>query len=239
MLCANLSVYDAGLDEMSDQVTVVFDDPTISKVLAHLEAGNGRVHLQFSAENAEGNPVQVNFEWVSSLGALSANVKGMSAGFVFHDELKGAYQKPMPLNYRPCTVCLSSELDIWRRGVIDLDSGLVTAYTATRGLSTLGATAYLTDSKSLAVGGSSEENSLEAIYVPLSYGEAAEKPLMVSRSDLDRIRNQVTVYEQPEQAEKEPFETAAMRSLRSLMEQVCDVPEPVTKPHERPSKGLS
>lgn len=208
MLYTSLHVYDPALDCMVDRVQIGLEDETLKAILDALERGPGVKQLEVLANNGAGDAVRVVMTWSNPTTGFFCRVDGFPAGHIHYDELKGAYGKPCAPDARTLSVCLSSEVDIWRRGVLDPSSGMVSVYTAQRDLAYLGADAYLLDVD--------QAHSLDSMYLKLEKGEPSIYPLRVPFEQLLQIRPPGFEEATPQSAEQE----SAIDSLQRLISQM-------------------
>lgn len=211
MFCANLHIYDQATDEVVDRVLFTIDDVSIEKVLQHLESQRGAVNLVVDVPNQETASVQVFLKWEADKGAFQARVDGRPAGYVFFDELKGALRAPVPTHFRTCMLNLSSDIDIWRRGVVDLENGHVQPYaSAALGDQKVKATAHFF------MGDSASVRSTDSFSARLTRG-VQNASFYLSDLDLQRLRTQV--YGRSFNVEQVDSERA-FKGLRSLLDQL-------------------
>ncbi|MEI4794959.1 hypothetical protein WA841_18000 [Pseudomonas aeruginosa] len=236
MLCANLSQYDQAADTMIRLLPLVLGDDTIRGVLKHLDAGHSELRLEVKLRDLG---CAVEMEWDSALDAFKTRVDGMSAGLILGDELRGSLGKPVPNNYKTCSVRLSAELDIWRRGVVDLDRGEVLAYTAIPGLATPGASAFLTDTAALDGAVSLDEEGIDALHLELQEFDPGRALFRLGMTDTRRLQDRLS---SPEDSDPElapaPARSPAMEKLEELLSLVADHHESYGPPTPAPSKGL-
>ena len=208
MLYTSLHVYDPGLDCMVDRVQIGLEDDTLKAILDALERGPGVKQLEVLAHNGSGEAVRVVMTWSNPTAGFFCRVEGFPAGHIHYDELKGAYGKPCAPDARTLSVCLSNEVDIWRRGVLDPSNGMVSVYTAQRDLAYLGADAYLLDVD--------HAHSLDSMYLKLEKGDPSQYPLRVPFDQLVQIRTPGFQEEAPQATEQE----SAIDSLQRLISQM-------------------
>lgn len=236
MLCANLSQYDHVSDTIIRQVPLVLSDDTIRCVMKHLEAGQEALNLNVKVRELG---CDVLMRWDRSSDAFLTHIDGMSAGLILGDEMRGALGKPVPQNYKTCSVRLSSELDIWRRGVVDLERGEVLAYTAMPGLATLGASAFLTDTGSLDGAVNLDEEGIDALHFDLQEHDPSRAVFRLGMTDTRRLQSHLGPASAEETAEEqEPRVSPAMESLQQLLSLVAEQHEPACLEPAEPAKGL-
>lgn len=228
MLYTSLHVYDPGLDCMVSRVQIGLEDDTLEAILDALERGPGVKQLEVLAHNGAGDAVRVVMSWSSPTAGFFCRVDGFPAGHIHYDELKGAYGKPCAPDARTLSVCLSNEVDIWRRGVLDPNNGMVTVYTSQRDLAYLGADAYLLDVD--------QAHSLDSMYLKLEKGEPSMYPLQVPFEQLVQIRSPGFEEVTPQSVEQE----SAIDSLQRLISQMQQgaSPDETEKPKPGQTPGF-
>lgn len=169
MLLARLYPYDSHRDQVGASVLLSLSDAKIREILDCLADGATSFSISPSQPADELDHLQLN--WVREIAALLCSVGGRSAGLVTYDELVGAQEVCLPENYLTCRVRLSSELDIWRSGVVDLALGSVHVYTAQADLALFGACAYIT-TEAMSPG-------VTGYFVELDGGEPSEGTLRI------------------------------------------------------------
>lgn len=205
MLLVSLYPYDPIADSVGSSVMLRMRDEDIRTVLDRLEvAGCEAVRVRLNAASKTGgDPHEVQLSWRKDYAAFSCSVDGQHAGLLSYDELAGSLGKSVPEQARTCRICLSSELDIWRVGVMDVANGAVHVYTQSKGLASIGAHAYFTDVDTAP--------GLDGLYVELDPGEPASGSLRVPSHALHRIQDAAFAATQPK-----PFD--AQQSLDKLSE---------------------
>jgi len=173
MLLTRLYPYDQVTDSVEAGIELRLRDSDLHEILEHLKKSKSfGVSVRVEARSkSNDDPVTVRLDWQPDVAAFACAVEGRPAGYLMHDELVGAIGKSVPENYRTCRVCLCSELDLWRSGVVDVDRGYVQVYTERAGLATLDAYAYLTDVD--------DSPALDGIYIELGPGEPVRGALRV------------------------------------------------------------
>lgn len=176
--------HDCKSDVVGQRIELKLDDASIRVILSALSKDDlSRPQINLRVPSLAGGDAHcMELLWQVGGDGFMASIDDMPAGYVSRDELVGALGKPIPNSYRTCAVCLSSELDVWRRGLLDTDKGEVVVYTANTGLATLGAHAYLTDA---------EASGLDAMYIELERGEPVSGALRVPRTQLRHVQEQI------------------------------------------------
>lgn len=187
MLAARLYPYDPMTDMVGSSALLHLSDEDLETILARLGSAQGAgMTIRALATAEDGAPVEMRMRWRTELGAFTCAVDGRLAGLLVHDELAGALGKPLPETHRTCRVCLSSELDVWRHGIVDVMSGRVQVYSLRDDLAVLGAHAFLTDA------GSSP--SLVGRYISLTTDHSSDGALRVPYTPLCTIQGEMGLW---------------------------------------------
>ncbi|MDU4254421.1 hypothetical protein [Pseudomonas sp.] len=205
MLLVSLHPYDPVADTVGSGAMLRMRDSDVRTVLDRLSAAGGDgLHVRLNAPNkAGGAPHEVQLAWNRDYAAFSCMLDGKQAGLLPYDEMAGSLGKVIPEQARTCRICLCSEVDLWRSGVMDVATGTVHVYTQTKGLASLGAYAYFTDVD--------DAPGLDGLYVELDPGEPATGTLRVPSHALHSIQN--AAYTPPE-----PQASDARQALDRLAE---------------------
>lgn len=158
--------------------TLNLSDEVLRELLDGLEKlTTGTLEAKLSAADCKDE--QVTLTWSEQLAGFLVTVRNNTAGLVPYDEIQGALGMVIKDDSEPCTVCLSSVIDVHRRGILDLESGTVQVFTSTPGLATHGAHAFLTGRK---------YEQLDGVRFALDKGEPTKSPLRVPSQQLYRLQ---------------------------------------------------
>lgn len=209
MFLASLRVYDRLSDSEGSPVTLRLSDESICLILDQLNPGIPiRVSLSDSSVDAKGSSVAVDLEWRKDLAGFNVSLRGRPAGLITYDELEGALGLIITDEMQSCVVCLSGSIDVVRRGVLNLNSGMVNVFTRAPGLSFLGAHAFLSGS---VIG------EFDGLRFTLDKGDAANGPLRVPSHQLYQLQ---TAGRSGRPVAKPDTDTA-IENLLSMSQQVC------------------
>lgn len=176
MYRATLFANDPARGIAAGSTTLRMDDELIAQVLHYLEQGGfAQSAISVEAIAANGESVHVELAWLPQSSAFALRLAGLPAGVIPFDELAGAHGRQIDDNSVSCWVCLSGALDVWRRGVLHRESGLVQVFTRTPDLAFRGAKAFVADGE----GGD--------IRLDLEAGDPACGPLRMPGSVLDDL----------------------------------------------------
>ncbi|MFJ7794535.1 hypothetical protein [Pseudomonas sp. NPDC096950] len=167
MLYTTLNSYDSHLRLSGGTCSWIVNDQHLERISL---AASSRKAVNIRSSSREG--IDLFFEWSREQAAFRCTAGGRPAGIITMDEIKGAIGKKIPHQAVPVQVCLIGDVDVYRKGVLDPLSGMVSVYTATLNLATNGATAYLLNGRSeggegrLVFGLSKGDPSIHALHVP-------------------------------------------------------------------------
>lgn len=211
MLYTTFSSYDSATDAVAGKSSWIVNDHNLQQIS---QAVLSRKAVTIRSTSREGG--HLAFEWLRELEAFHCIAGGKSSGLVFLDELKGAIGKRIPTKALPVQVCLNGDLDIYRKGILDPLSGMISVYTATMNLAPYGATAYLLDDQL--------EGGRGRLILGLARGEPSIQALHVSSDSLSLLQARLAEAERP------------ITDLRSSANQPAPIPEGTA--HHDPSKAL-
>lgn len=178
MLYTTFSSYDSATDSVTGKSSWIVDDYNLQQIS---QAVLSRKAVTIRSTSREGG--HLAFEWLRELEAFHCIAEGKSSGLVFLDELKGAIGKRIPTKALPVQVCLNGDLDIYRKGILDPLSGMISVYTDTMNLAPYGATAYLLDDQL--------EGGRGRLILGLARGEPSIQALHVSGDSLSLLQKRL------------------------------------------------
>jgi hypothetical protein len=175
MLYTTLNCHESHLRPTGGVCTWLVNDEHLERIS---QAASSRNAIKIRSASREG--IDLLFEWSMEQSVFSCTAGGSPAGIITIDEIRGAIGKKIPHQAIPVHICLHGDIDVFRKGVLDPLSGMVSVYTVTSNLAFNGASAYL-------LNGSSEGGKGRLVF-RLSNGEPSIHALHVSNDSLSLLQ---------------------------------------------------
>lgn len=141
MLYTTLALFNPTTSSVAGALRIGIVDEALIEISSVLGRAGRDLILTVKSSTEAGEAVDVTMVWSHAACGFFCSAQGASAGFVHYDEIMGAIGVPVSSQAQPVMVRLCSGIDVWRRGVLDAQQGLVYVYTKQRML--IGADAYL------------------------------------------------------------------------------------------------
>lgn len=231
MLYTTLNSYDSNFRSGGEMCSWIVTDDHLERIA---QAASSRKAVNIRSTSREG--IGLLFEWSREQAAFRCTAGGRAAGIITMDEIRGAIGKRIPHQAIPVQICLKGDVDVYRKGVLDPLSGMVSVYTATLNLAIHGATAYLLNRRSEGGEGrlvfrlSKGEPSIQALHVPSDSLSLLQARLVQSGCDFANTDSRF-------KSERELTRSGDVNSTQALR-QILQVLQNNTS-HASPSKGFT
>lgn len=113
---------------ITHQVWLLLSDEEVEGFLVRLRRGDANEPFKVRGRRDQ-KAVALSLTWKPGWGGFTLLQGDHQLAFIPLDELKGSLGKPTPRRAMPCTVCIVGDFDVWRRGILDLDTGEAFVYT--------------------------------------------------------------------------------------------------------------
>lgn len=181
MYLASLRPYNLMKDEEGLPVKLSLSDEAVSLILdaLHNASESGlRITLEGRGGTDGLSVLPTVLLWDAPLSSFIVSIGDRNAGLISYDELCGSLGMLIDGQAEPCMVCLSGQLDVYRRGVLNLSTGTIQVFTKTSGLGFLGAHAFLT---------ARTDEKWDGFRITVDKGDATKGPLRVPSHQMFKL----------------------------------------------------
>ncbi|MDH4602486.1 hypothetical protein [Pseudomonas syringae] len=169
-------------DEEGKPVRLSLSDEAVSLILDALANASG-TGLAITLDGHSGtdgvSTIVTVLQWDAPLSSFLVRIGDRTAGLIPYDELSGSLGLMFDDQDEPCMVCLSGQLDVYRRGVLNLNTGTIQVFTKTSGLGYLGAHAFLTERI---------DAKWDGFRITVDKGDASKGPLRIPSHQLYKLK---------------------------------------------------